>query len=100
MSVDAMIMLLGAFVALLPFLGFPGSWEDVFYFSSGVLIIALGIAVRRQVNSWRRGKRPVRRPRREVESAHFVDNVPEEEPARDVAQPNAAQEDEGETLVR
>ncbi|MDO8514581.1 MAG: hypothetical protein Q7S50_03495 [bacterium] len=49
MSLDALIMLTGAFVALLPFLGFPNSWDTVFFFLAGVLMIALGIVVRRRL---------------------------------------------------
>lgn len=47
MSLDALIMLLGAFVALLPFLGFPNSWDRILFLVTGVLIVILGIAVRR-----------------------------------------------------
>ena len=39
-------MLTGAFVALLPFLGFPASWDTVFFFLAGLLVIGLGILVR------------------------------------------------------
>ena len=48
MSLDALIMLAGAFVAVLPFLGFPNSWDNVLFFLAGVFIIALGIVVRRR----------------------------------------------------
>ncbi len=48
MTLDALIMLTGAFVALLPFLGFPSNWDTVFYFLGGILIIGLGIVVRRR----------------------------------------------------
>jgi len=48
MTLDAVIMLTGAFVAVLPFLGFPTSWDTVFFFLAGVLVIALGIIVRRR----------------------------------------------------
>ncbi len=50
MTLDAVIMLTGAFVAVLPFLGFPNSWDTVFFFLAGVLIVALGIIVRRREN--------------------------------------------------
>lgn len=68
MTVDTLIMLSGAFVAVLPFLGFPNSWDTVFFFIAGAFVVALGIIVRR------RGKnlvvnRPVRDP-------HFVENMP------------------------
>lgn len=47
MTLDSLIMLTGALVALLPFLGFPESWDMVIFFLLGVLVIGLGIAVRR-----------------------------------------------------
>ncbi len=49
MTIDALIMLGGAFVAVLPFLGFPNSWDTFFFFCAGVFIIALGIVVRRRL---------------------------------------------------
>ena len=48
MTIDALIMFSGAFVAVLPFLGFPNSWDTFFFFAAGVFIIALGIVVRRR----------------------------------------------------
>lgn len=51
MTLDTIIMLAGALVALLPFLGFPESWDMVIFFLLGVLVIGLGIAVRRRGRS-------------------------------------------------
>lgn len=48
MTLDALIMLSGGFVAVLPFLGFPNSWDSIFFFLAGVFIIGLGIVVRRR----------------------------------------------------
>ncbi|OGG54061.1 hypothetical protein A3C20_00545 [Candidatus Kaiserbacteria bacterium RIFCSPHIGHO2_02_FULL_55_25] len=48
MTLDALIMLSGGFVAVLPFLGFPNSWDSVLFFLAGVFIIGLGIVVRRR----------------------------------------------------
>ena len=48
MTIDTLIMLAGAFVAVLPFLGFPNSWDTVLFFLAGVFIISLGIVVRRR----------------------------------------------------
>ncbi len=48
MTLDALIMLSGAFVAVLPFLGFPNSWDTVLFFLAGISVIALGIIVRRR----------------------------------------------------
>ena len=51
MTLDALIMLAGVFVAVLPFLGFPNSWDTALLFIAGVLIIVLGIVVRREKNT-------------------------------------------------
>ncbi len=48
MTIDALIMLSGAFVAAFPFLGFPNSWDAFFFLGIGIFIIALGIIVRRR----------------------------------------------------
>ena len=48
MTLDALIMLAGAFVAVLPSLGFPNSWDTVLLFLAGIFIISLGIVVRRR----------------------------------------------------
>lgn len=50
MTVDTLLMLLGTFVAILPFLGFPHSWDTVFFFLAGIFVVALGIIVRRRGN--------------------------------------------------
>jgi type IV secretory pathway TrbD component len=47
MSLDALIMLAGFLVAVMPFLGFPVSMQVWIFFVIGVSVIALGIAVRR-----------------------------------------------------
>ena len=47
MTLDALIMLAGAFVAVLPFLGFPNSWDNALFFLAGIFIVSLGIIVRR-----------------------------------------------------
>ena len=66
MTTDALIILSGALVAVLPFLGFPGSWDHVFYFVLGIFIVALGIAVRR--------RQVARRP--EVKPTLFAESSP------------------------
>ncbi len=48
MTIDTLIMLLGTFVVVLPFLGFPNSWDTVLLFIAGISIIVLGIIVRRR----------------------------------------------------
>lgn len=48
MTLDTLIMLAGVFVAALPFLGFPSSWDRVLLLIVGILIIGLGVALRRR----------------------------------------------------
>jgi membrane protein implicated in regulation of membrane protease activity len=50
MTLDTLIMLAGTLVALLPFLGLPTSWDTIIFFVLGILVIALGIAVRRRTS--------------------------------------------------
>jgi len=69
MTLDALIMLVGALVAMLPFLGFPNSWDTVFFFILGIVVIALGIIVRR------RGSHHV--PSKQT----FVENAPVNNPS-------------------
>ncbi|TSC87169.1 MAG: hypothetical protein G01um10148_274 [Parcubacteria group bacterium Gr01-1014_8] len=49
MTLDALIMLLGTFVAILPFLGFPNSWDTIMLLVAGILLVVLGIVVRRRL---------------------------------------------------
>ncbi len=71
MSLDALIMFSGALVALLPFLGFPNSWDAVLFLILGLFIVVLGIVVRRR-------RKRVPRPERieRTESANIVPNTP------------------------
>ena len=48
MSLDALIMLAGALIALIPFLGFTVVMQMWIFFLIGIIIIGLGIAVRRR----------------------------------------------------
>ena len=48
MTLDTLIMLSGAFVAILPLLGFPNKWDSVLFFLAGIFIISLGIVIRRR----------------------------------------------------
>ena len=49
MTIDALIMLAGAFVAALPFSGLPHSWQTALFFIAGITVIGLGIVVRRRM---------------------------------------------------
>lgn len=57
MTIDALIMSAGAFVAVLPFLGFPNSWDTFFFLAAGVFVIALGIVVRRRIGYMQRASK-------------------------------------------
>lgn len=48
MTLDTLIMLTGAFVAVLSFLGFPASWDTWLLVIAGIVIIGLGVVVRRK----------------------------------------------------
>ena len=67
MSIDALIILVGALIAVMPFLGFPISWQVWIFFILGIVVVVLGIAVRR------RGDRSVVQSRRKGE---FVESMP------------------------
>jgi len=74
MTIDALIMFAGAFVTILPFLGFPIKWDSVLMVIAGVLIISLGIIVRRRGAA----RKPVPRAANTfVESAPQAPNVHE-----------------------
>lgn len=68
MTLDTLIMLVGAFVAALPFLGFPNSWDDVLFFLAGVVVISLGIVIRRQGT--------VQNPPPAKNGGTFIENAP------------------------
>ncbi len=48
MTVDTLLIFTGAFVAILPFLGFPQSWDKILFLLAGLLVVGLGIVVRRR----------------------------------------------------
>lgn len=51
MSIDTLVILSGAFVAVLPFLGFPSSWDKIIFLILGIFVLSLGIALRRRGQS-------------------------------------------------
>jgi len=67
MTLDTLIIIGGAFVAILPFLGFPSSWDTALLFLAGIFIIGLGITLRRRTNSREPGTK---------NSNMFVENSP------------------------
>lgn len=70
MTVDTMLMISGVFVATLPFLGFPQSWDTVLFAIVGVLIVGLGIVVRRRGSSASHSPAPRSSDSYSIESAH------------------------------
>lgn len=48
MTIDALIIFAGAFVAVLPFLGFPIKLDSIIMVAIGIIVISLGIIVRRR----------------------------------------------------
>ncbi len=71
MSLDALIMFSGALVALLPFLGFPNSWDAVLLLILGLFITFLGVVVRRRRKKMPRAERVER-----TEMANIVPSAP------------------------
>ena len=49
MTLDALIIIAGLLVAILPFLGFPIQWDNVLLVALGVGVITLGIILRRRI---------------------------------------------------
>jgi len=81
-------MLAGALVAVLPFLGFPSSWDTVLFFILGVFVFALGVVVRRLgIASGKVERRPAKNPTMFSESqpasrsGFEMPNVPHDEVA-------------------
>ncbi len=71
MSLDALLMLFGALVAVMPFLGFTVSMQKWIFFVLGLIVIALGIAVRRRGNRQKDGRR---------RKGEFVESMPQQAP--------------------
>ncbi len=59
------IITIGVFVAVLPFLGIPGSFKEPLYVLFGIGIVALGYYGSSQGKRVLSGAKPVRRARRE-----------------------------------
>ena len=62
-TLDALIILSGSLVALVPYMGLPRAWDDRLLVILGVFILSLGIVVRR------RKYRPAQKTEAFVESA-------------------------------
>lgn len=71
MTLDTIIMLTGGAIAVLPFFGFPASWDDVLFFFLGALVVILGIAVRRNAHHVLMEKKQQTKP-----TGVFVESAP------------------------
>ncbi|MDB5187755.1 MAG: hypothetical protein JWO50_275 [Candidatus Kaiserbacteria bacterium] len=69
MTLDALIMLTGVLTVVLPYLGFPSSWDRPLYTFFGIVFIMCGVTLRR------RGHAVVVPP----PNAEFVDSQPARE---------------------
>lgn len=69
MALDALIMLTGAFVAALPFLGLPNTWDTALFLIAGIFVITLGVVVRRRSGELHATESASREP-------HFVEHMP------------------------
>ncbi|HEY4527200.1 MAG TPA: hypothetical protein VJK53_05160 [Candidatus Paceibacterota bacterium] len=49
MTVDALTILMGVIIAVLPFLGLPNRWLRILLFILGACVVILGIVVRRRL---------------------------------------------------
>ena len=49
MTKDLMVIALAAWVAIMPFLGFPNQWDTVIFVVTGLLIIVLMLMLRRDL---------------------------------------------------
>ncbi len=84
MTLDTLILLSGALVATIPFLGFPNSWDTVIFLILGIGIVALGIVVRRRTP----------RRMRHIQDSHFVENQPSAKQSSDPDTDVSAHEEE------
>lgn len=77
MTKDLMILGLGVWVILVPFLGFPNSWDTFIFVISGILIIVLVLLLRRDfVNHIT----SMKRSSSDRKSKTFVENVGQSTP--------------------
>ncbi|MDE2038218.1 MAG: hypothetical protein KGI69_03300 [Patescibacteria group bacterium] len=80
MSKRQAIMLLGVWVLVLPFLGFPGSWERFLGFVTGLVIIAVAYLMKPPAAA---GKTGPDRPYEEHASQESGPSSPAGSPAED-----------------
>ena len=51
MTKYTIIIVLGFFIALMPFFGFPGSWKTVFFVIAGMSVVILTFLRRREITN-------------------------------------------------
>jgi len=67
MAKQKIIFFLGIWVAILPFLGFPGAWKQIFFLITGVALAYLGYLLNRESAHHTGG---------EGKKAHYVESKP------------------------
>jgi uncharacterized membrane protein YuzA (DUF378 family) len=71
MRKERTLFILGIWVAVLPFLGFPDSWRRIFFIITGLALIYLGYLFYLEAR--------VRQLKNMQESKTFIDSIPTEE---------------------
>ena len=67
MRKERTLLILGIWVAALPFLGFPDSWRQIFFLITGVALVYLSYLFYKQAK--------YRQPQNDNRSKTFVDNI-------------------------
>ena len=62
MTLDSIIILIGALIVILPFLGFPPQWSAYMVAVLGLIVVALGIIVRRRGGASGHAHMPEKQP--------------------------------------
>jgi hypothetical protein len=70
MRKERTLLLIGLWVVILPFLGFPNSWREVFFVITGLAVIYLAYLFNLEAKA--------RLPKSDNNSQTFVDNVSNE----------------------
>ena len=68
MSKNKAVLILGILIAIMPWLGLPSSWKNVFYFLAGAVLVIIAVVVHVK----RRGALDVEQ--KEIVTEVFVEN--------------------------
>ena len=75
MSKDMAVVAFGVWIIILPYLGVPGSWRTAALVGTGILLVILGLSLRREA---------LRHGGRHTAQHSFVENGAKDEPRPDV----------------